>query len=79
MNQELIENVARVLQRQHGKEMLGEVQKWEKRTPQERSSWRLIARTIIKVIEESQGAVPSGAEIASRAAAPTRARANRSI
>jgi hypothetical protein len=75
MDQELIETVARAIHRQHGKGMLGEVQKWEERTPQERSSWRLIARTAIKLVHEAQTA--GAGRGANLAAAPIRVLRNR--
>jgi hypothetical protein len=34
--------------------MLGEIQKWEKRPADERSSWRLIARAAIDVIDKGK-------------------------
>jgi hypothetical protein len=49
MDKELIEDIARAIQRQYGKEMLGEIQKWEKRPTHERSCWRVIARTAINL------------------------------
>jgi hypothetical protein len=52
MDKTLIEEVARAIQRQHSKEMFGAIQKWEKRASHERSSWRLIARTAINVINK---------------------------
>ena len=75
MDKKLIEDVAQAIQRQHGKEMLGEIQKWEKRTPEERSSWRLVARTAINVIEGARAPAPSKpAAPASRAKAKAGAR-----
>jgi hypothetical protein len=70
MDQELIETVARAIHRQHGKEMLGELRKWEERTPRERSSWRLIARAAIKLVHEGQAA--DAGQRTRRAAAPIR-------
>ena len=54
MDKKLIEDVARAIQRQHGKEMFGEILKWEKRPARERSSWRLIARAAINVISPGE-------------------------
>ena len=52
MDKELIEEVARAMHRQHAKEMLGALQKWEKLSPDERSTWRLIARTTITLVQD---------------------------
>jgi hypothetical protein len=52
MDKEFIEEVARSMHRQHAKEMLGALQKWEKLSPDERSTWRLIARTTIILVQE---------------------------
>jgi len=55
MEKEMIEDIAKAMQRQHAKEMLGALQKWEKLSPHERSTWRLIARTTISLVEERSG------------------------
>jgi hypothetical protein len=59
LDKELVERVASAMQRQYGKQMHGEIQKWEKRTPGERSAWRLIARTAIDLVMESKSAPAS--------------------
>ena len=52
MDKEFIEEVARAMHRQHAKEMLGALQKWEKLSPDERSTWRLISRSIIGLVQD---------------------------
>lgn len=52
MDKQLVEDIARAMHRQHGKEMLGSIQKWEKASPDERSTWRLIARSVIDRIKQ---------------------------
>jgi hypothetical protein len=59
MDKELVETVARAMQRQYGKQVQGEIQKWEKRTPGERSAWRLIARTAIDLVVGWEGTATS--------------------
>jgi hypothetical protein len=51
MDKAFIEDIARAMHRQHSKEMFGAIQKWEKANPGERSTWRLIARTVIARIQ----------------------------
>lgn len=53
MDKTFIEDIARAMHRQHGKEMLGAINKWEKASPDERSTWRLIARTVIGRVQET--------------------------
>ena len=55
MEKKMVEDVARAMHRQHSKEMLGAIQKWEKLTPHERSAWRLIARTTIALVQNYAG------------------------
>jgi hypothetical protein len=52
MDKDFTEDVARAMQRQHAKEMFGAIQKWEKISPEERSTWRLIARTTIEMCQQ---------------------------
>jgi hypothetical protein len=52
MDKELIDEIARSIHRQHAKEMLGALQKWEKLSPDERSTWRLIARSTIALVQD---------------------------
>jgi hypothetical protein len=54
MDKELIEAMARAMQRQHAKETLGESHRWEVLDSSERSTWRLIARVGLNVIEEAE-------------------------
>ena len=55
MEKDLINELARSMQRQHAKEMLGEIQKWEKLSPTERSTWRLMARSATAVVQNWAG------------------------
>lgn len=79
MDKKLIEDVAQAIQRQHGKEMFGEIQKWEKRPARERSSWRLVARAAINVIDPGalEADPESGAPEAETPARPPTARPRR--
>jgi hypothetical protein len=52
MDKELVDDVARLLHRQYSKEILGTLHKWEKLESAERSSWRLIARSAVTLIED---------------------------
>lgn len=52
MEKDIVEDVARAMQRQHAKEMLGTILKWEKLAPRERSTWRLIARSTIALVQD---------------------------
>jgi len=48
---ELVERLAVGMQRQHDKEVLGEIRKWEKRPAAERSQWRSVAREALIAYE----------------------------
>jgi hypothetical protein len=62
MDKEFIEEVARSMHRQHAKEMLGALQKWEKLSPDERSTWRLIARSTIELVQDRSASPKRKAE-----------------
>lgn len=74
-DKDLVEDVARALQRQHGKEMLGEIQKWEKRPAGERSAWRSIARTVIDLVGKDAGGGPKDSGLEAAPAKPPKPRA----
>jgi hypothetical protein len=47
-----VDQIARAIHRQYSKTILGEPQKWELRTPDERSAWRLLARTTVDLVKK---------------------------
>ncbi len=69
MEKEHVEDVARSMQRQHSKEMLGAIQKWEKLSPDERSTWRLIARTTIQLVQNRAASGKAGGKSPKRSKA----------
>jgi hypothetical protein len=52
METEFVEELARSMHRQYGKEMFGEARNWEKSVANERSVWRLLVRTVLTRAKE---------------------------
>jgi hypothetical protein len=52
MDKELVETIAKALQRQYAKETFGSAESWAKLSPHERSTWRLISRLSITLVRE---------------------------
>jgi hypothetical protein len=75
MDTEFVEELARSMHRQYCKETFGEAHNWEKGSANERSTWRLLVRTVLTRVKEKSASPATF--VAARTARPDPHRTSR--